>query len=115
MRFRVRSTSRCSRWSASASLRRRALTPRLIAKGADVVATKIREEAEKHSIPMVEDIPLARTLFRVCELGDEIPADLYEAVARLLAFIFSLRARGVLRPVGGGAHRPPTPLLTSTP
>ena len=85
--------------------------PRVVAKGADSVATKIREEAEKHRVPMVEDIPLARTLFRVCELGDEIPADLYEAVARLLAFIFSLRANGILRPVGGGAHRPPTPLL----
>ena len=85
--------------------------PRVVAKGADSVATKIREEAEKHSVPMVEDIPLARTLFRVCELGDEIPADLYEAVARLLAFIFSLRANGILRPVGGGAHRPPAPLL----
>jgi flagellar biosynthetic protein FlhB len=85
--------------------------PRVVAKGADVVATKIREEAEKHRVPMVEDIPLARTLFRVCELGDEIPAELYEAVARLLAFIFSLRANGILRPVGGGAHRPPVPLL----
>jgi len=42
MRFRVRSTSRCSRWSASASLRRRALTPRLIAKGADVVGRECR-------------------------------------------------------------------------
>ena len=85
--------------------------PRVVAKGADAVATKIREEAEKHSIPMVEDIPLARTLYKVCELGDEIPANLYEAVARLLAFIFSLRAKGILRPVGGGAHRPPAPLL----
>ena len=63
---------------------------------------------------MVEDIPLARTLFRVCELGDEIPQELYEAVARLLAFIFSLRANGVLRPVGGGAHRPPTSLLQAS-
>jgi flagellar biosynthesis protein FlhB len=76
-----------------------------------VVAWRIRQEAEKHRVPMVEDVPLARTLYRMCEIGDEIPAELYEAVARLLAFIYALKARGVVVPVGGGAHRPPAPLL----
>ena len=85
--------------------------PRVVAKGADALAARIRAEAEKHGIPMVEDVPLARTLYRVCEVGDEIPGQLYEAVARLLAFLFTIRAAGRIKPVGGGAHRPPQPLL----
>jgi flagellar biosynthetic protein FlhB len=88
--------------------------PRVVAKGADTVAARIRAEAEKHRVPMVEDIPLARTLYRVCEIGDEIPANLYEAVARLLAFLYALRANGVGTPVGGGPFRPPTPLLAGS-
>jgi flagellar biosynthetic protein FlhB len=85
--------------------------PRVVAKGADVIAARIRREAEKHGVPMVEDVPLARTLYRMCEIGDEIPAQLYEAVARLLAFLFALKASGRINPVGGGAHRPPQPFL----
>ena len=85
--------------------------PRVVAKGADAVAARIREEAQKHGVPMVEDVPLARTLYRLCDIGDEIPAQLYEAVARLLAFLFALKASGRITPVGGGAHRPPQPFL----
>lgn len=87
--------------------------PRVVAKGADELAARIRREADTHRVPMVEDVPLARTLFRVCEVGDEIPAALYEAVARLLAFLFALRASGRAVPVGGGVHKPPQPLLTA--
>lgn len=68
--------------------------PRVVAKGAGVVAARIREEAERQRVPMVEDIPLARGLFKACELGTEIPADLYDAVARVLAFVFALRRHG---------------------
>ena len=50
----------------------------------------------------VEDVPLARTLFRACEIDDVIPTELYDAVARILAFIFSLRRRGAL---GDGVQR----------
>src|SRR3954451_16148539 len=74
--------------------------PRVVAKGADVIAARIRAEAEKHGIPMVEDVPLARTLYRMCDIGDEIPAQLYEAVARLLAFLFAVKASGRIKPVG---------------
>jgi flagellar biosynthetic protein FlhB len=70
--------------------------PRVVAKGADLIAARIREEATKHGVPIVEDVPLARTLFRACEIDDVIPAELYDAVARVLAFIFNLRRRGVL-------------------
>lgn len=69
--------------------------PRVVAKGAGVVATKIKERAAEHGIPLVQDIPLARTIYRLCDLNDEIPADLYDAVARLLAFIYGLKARGM--------------------
>ena len=87
--------------------------PRVVAKGADEVAARIREEAAKHRVPMVEDVPLARTMYRLCEIGDEIQAQLYEAVARLLAFLYAVRASGRSTPIGGGAHRPPEPLLTA--
>ena len=77
--------------------------PRVVARGAGVVAARIREAADEAGVPMVEDVPLARAIFRACDLGDEIPAELYDAVARVLAFIFSLDRRGAAR----GLHRLP--------
>lgn len=68
--------------------------PRIVAKGSGAIAAKIRERAEEHRVPMVRDVPLTRALHKACEIGDEIPAELYGAVARVLAFIFSLKARG---------------------
>jgi flagellar biosynthesis protein FlhB len=68
--------------------------PRVVAKGADLVAARIRERAAEHGVPIVEDVPLARTLFRACEVDDIIPTELYDAVARVLAFIFALRRQG---------------------
>ena len=73
--------------------------PRVVAKGAGAVATKIREKAEEHGVPLVRDVPLARTLHRTCEIGQEVPLELYEAVARLLAFVFALKARNLHRGV----------------
>lgn len=75
--------------------------PRVVAKGAGAVAVKIREKATEHRIPMVQDAPLTRALYRDCELGEEIPADFYEAVARVLAFIMMLKAKGS----AAGLHR----------
>ena len=75
--------------------------PRVVAKGADAVALKIREKAAAEGIPMVEDIPLARALHAACEVGQEIPAELYTAVARVLAFVMSLKSRGAAK----GTHR----------
>jgi len=68
--------------------------PRVVAKGADNLAAKIRELAEKNRVPMVSDVPLARTLYKSCEVGQEIPADLFKAVATVLAFIMTLKRRG---------------------
>ncbi len=75
--------------------------PRVVAKGADEVAAKIREIASEHKIPLLEAPPLARALFRHTELGDEIPESLYTAVAEVLAYVFQLRAyrqHGGMRP-----------------
>jgi flagellar biosynthetic protein FlhB len=68
--------------------------PRVVAKGQGHIAARIREEAEKHNVPIVRDVPLARTLHAACKVGQAIPADLYEAVARLLAFVFNLKRAG---------------------
>ena len=65
--------------------------PRVVAKGADLVAAKIREVAAEHNIPMLEAPPLARALFRHTDIGDEIPTTLYTAVAEVLAYVFQLR------------------------
>jgi flagellar biosynthetic protein FlhB len=68
--------------------------PRVVAKGAGHTAARIRELAEKHRVPMVADVPLARTLYKNCKIGQEIPADMYKAVATVLAFIMTLKRRG---------------------
>lgn len=66
--------------------------PRVIAKGVDDVAAKIREVASEHKVLMMEAPPLARALHANTELGDEIPEALYSAVAEVLAYVFQLRA-----------------------
>jgi flagellar biosynthetic protein FlhB len=76
--------------------------PRVVAKGADEVARKLREKAEEARVPMVQDITLARALFASCDLEQEVPPQLFTAVARVLAFVMHLGARGVR----GGFHRP---------
>ena len=68
--------------------------PVVLAKGADKVAEKIKQIAIKEDIPIVENKMLARTLYKTVEVGDMIPESLYNAVAEVLAFIYSLRERG---------------------
>ena len=86
--------------------------PRVVAKGAGVIAARIREEAEKKGVPMVQDIPLARALHSACELNQEIPVELYNAVARVLAFVMSLKRRGAARGMHTMAAAPPEPVTT---
>lgn len=64
--------------------------PRVVAKGADFMAQRIREEAVEHGVPLVENPLLARTLHASCEIDDLVPPRLYGSVARLLAFVYSL-------------------------
>jgi flagellar biosynthetic protein FlhB len=66
--------------------------PVVVAKGRGAIALRIREEAERHGVPIMKDIPLARGLHAACDLGQEIPLELYEAVARVLAVVMSLQA-----------------------
>ncbi|MBT9590881.1 MAG: flagellar type III secretion system protein FlhB [Thiobacillus sp.] len=81
--------------------------PRVVAKGADEVASRIRALASEHKVPLLEAPPLARALFRHTELGDEIPATLYAAVAEVLAYVFQLRH---FQQVGGAYPSAPTAL-----
>jgi flagellar biosynthetic protein FlhB len=70
---------------------KRMRAPVVVAKGADYVAQRIREIATEHRVALVEAPPLARALHAHCELGDEIPARLYAAVAKVLTYVYQLR------------------------
>lgn len=67
--------------------------PMILAKGADHIAAKIRELAKEHEIPIVENKPLARTIYKTLEIGQAIPRELFEAVAEVLAYVFKLRRK----------------------
>lgn len=73
--------------------------PRLVAKGVDSLAFKIREVAEAHSVPIVENPPLARALFASVELDEEIPVEHYQAVAEVIGYVMKLKGK---KPGGGG-------------
>ncbi len=62
--------------------------PRIVAKGIDQIALKIREIGEKNFIKIVENPPLARELYKKCEINEQIPENLYQAIAEVLAFIY---------------------------
>ena len=66
--------------------------PVVLAKGVDFVALKIRELAQEHEVPMLSAPPLARALYQHTELGQEIPAGLFKAVAQVLAYVYQLRS-----------------------
>lgn len=68
--------------------------PIVVAKGADLVALKIRTVASENNILIYEEPPLARAIFASSEIGDEIPAPLFLAVARVLAYVFHLKKAG---------------------
>jgi flagellar biosynthetic protein FlhB len=67
------------------------MAPVVLAKGAGHVAQRIKEIAAEHQVPLVEDKPLAQALFKMVELGDYIPAELYRAVAEVLAYVYRLK------------------------
>ncbi len=68
--------------------------PRVVAMGADLVAAQIRAIAAEHDVPLLSAPPLARALYHSAEIGEEIPAGLYQAVAQVLAYIFHLNQGG---------------------
>ena len=77
--------------------------PRVVARGAGEIARKIREKAAESGVPLVRDVPLARALYSSTQVGQEIPQELYAAVAQVLAFVITRRTSGQ----SGGEHRSP--------
>lgn len=69
--------------------------PVVVAKGMNLLALRIREIAQKHGVPIVENPPLAQSLYRLVEVGQQIPPELYQAVAEVLAYVYRLRRRRV--------------------
>lgn len=65
--------------------------PRVVARGSGDVAARLRSDAQRTGIPVVTDPPVARALYSACLVGDTVPVKLYEAVAKLLAQVYSLR------------------------
>jgi flagellar biosynthetic protein FlhB len=65
--------------------------PRVVAKGQDLLALKIREIAREAGVPIVEEVALARALYKSAEVGETIPADLFEAVAEVLVYLIKLK------------------------
>ena len=84
--------------------------PIVVAKGADVLALKIRELASEHKILILEAPKLARAIYAHTELGDEIPQALYSAVAEVLAYVFQMRTFNQ-----GGGSRPQAPTTLDVP
>ena len=70
--------------------------PRVVAKGADLVAARIRDVAREHKVPIVENPPVARALYAAVEIDEEIPAEQYKAVAEIISYV--LRLKGMLKP-----------------
>lgn len=77
--------------------------PRVVARGAGAIAARIREAAAEHRVPLVRDVPLARALHSSTQVGQEIPPELFGAVAQVLAYVITRRSRGQQ----GGEHRSP--------
>ena len=85
--------------------------PVVVAKGAELVAFRIREVAGRHDIPVVSAPPLARALYHNSNLGDEVPAGLYVAVAKVLAYVFGIDFRAKSRPLQSFEDLPIPPEL----
>lgn len=67
------------------------ISPRILAKGRDLIANNIKLKAKEFDIPIVENKPLARGLYKNVEIGESLPADYFEAVAEVLAYVYGLR------------------------
>ena len=87
----------------------RGSAPVVVAKGTDEVALRIRAEGTAHRVPVIEDPPLARAIHATCEIDDAIPPELFLAVARLLAFVFTMPP--VIRSAGLVHRRPSSAMV----
>jgi flagellar biosynthetic protein FlhB len=85
---------------------KRMRAPIVVAKGTELIAARIREVATENGVPLVEAPPLARALYRTVELGREVPAALYVAVAQVLTYVYQLKAA-----LDRGMPPPPPPVV----
>lgn len=69
--------------------------PQVIAKGAGLIAEKIKEIAREHNVPIMENKPLARTIFKTIKIGQAIPRELFTAVAQVLSYVYRLKKRNL--------------------
>jgi len=69
-------------------------SPMLIAKGTELIAKKIIDIAKEHNVPVIENPPVARALFRMCDINQPIPPELYKAVAEILMFVYKMKKKG---------------------
>ena len=67
--------------------------PVVVAKGQRLMAEKIKTIAREHDIPIIENVPLARALFKACQVGEAVPVDFYRAVAEVLAWVYRIKRR----------------------
>jgi flagellar biosynthetic protein FlhB len=86
--------------------------PRVVAKGMNLVAQRIRDLASEHKVPLMEAPPLARALYRHADIGDPIPVALYTAVAEVLAYVYQL---GEYLAAGGVTAPPQPPIAIAVP
>jgi flagellar biosynthetic protein FlhB len=69
------------------------LAPKVVAKGADHLAQRIKKIAAENGVPMVENVPLARTLFKTVKVNQYVPRALFQAIAEVLAYVYRLKGR----------------------
>ena len=67
--------------------------PTVVAKGKDLIALRIKEVAKEHGVHIVENKPLAQTLYSAVETGSQIPVELYKAVAEVLAYVYQMNRK----------------------
>lgn len=85
--------------------------PRVVAKGAGVIAERIREIGRSHGVTIVENKPLAQALVKVARIGDEVPPQFYQAVAEVIAYVYQVtRRENLLVPGARGVSGTPSPL-----
>lgn len=81
--------------------------PRVVAKGVDMVALKIREIAEHHKIPIMRNPPLARVLYDTTDIDEEIPYEHYSAVAKIIGYVYKLKGKSLKPAATGTKNTPP--------
>jgi len=69
--------------------------PKVVAKGADRIAERIKEIAKENNIPVIEDKPLAQLIYKSVDIDEKIPQDMYQAVAQILAYIYKIKNKKV--------------------